>query len=252
MSTEGKDFEGKTSQITFTGSNRVSSETISIFTSSSTEGREKFSVSLDMVTLLSLNNGSSLYLSEQEKSRLILDPREANITIVDNDGRQHIKRSIVLFINNCSLLYPVTVIGFLNSTLNAVEGDDLIFTVGVLQGSLDVSVTVMFTTEDATAKGMYDGHRIFIKIKNNLLLAAGSDYDDTSVYLAFIGEFVQMVSVKMIVDEKSESPEKFYGKISAADSLPSNVLLEPFRAEVIITDKEGSEIYYVTVFSNSD
>ena len=252
MSTEGKDFEGKTSQITFTGSNRVSSETISIFTSSSTEGREKFSVSLDMVTLLSLNNGSSLYLSEQEKSRLILDPREANITIVDNDGRQHIKRSIVLFINNCSLLYPVTVIGFLNSTLNTVEGDDLIFTVGVLQGSLDVSVTVMFTTEDATAKGMYDGHRIFIKIKNNLLLAAGSDYDDTSVYLAFIGEFVQMVSVKMIVDEKSESPEKFYGKISAADSLPSNVLLEPFRAEVIITDKEGSEIYYVTDFSNSD
>ena len=90
MSTEGKDFEGKTSQITFTGSNRVSSQTISIFTSSSTEGLEDFSVSLDMVTLLHLNNGSSLYLSEQEKSRLILDPREANITIVDNDGRQHI------------------------------------------------------------------------------------------------------------------------------------------------------------------
>ena len=142
-------------------------------------------------------------------------------------------------------MYPVTVIGFLNSTLNTVEGDDLIFTVGVLQGSLDVSVTVMFTTEDATAKGMYAGHRILLKIKNYLLLAAGSDYDDTTSYLALIGESVQMVSVETIVDKRSEAPEKFYGKISAVNSLPSNVLLEPFRAEVIITDKEGSEIYYV-------
>ena len=59
-------------------------------------------------------------------------------------------------------MYLVTLIGFLISTLNAVEGDDLIFTVGVLQGSLDVSVTVMFTTEDATAKGMYAGQGIII------------------------------------------------------------------------------------------
>ena len=63
---------------------------------------------------------------------------------------------------------------------------------------------------------------------------------------------MQMVSVKIIVDEKSEAPEKFYGKISAVNSLPSNILLEPLRSEVIITDKEGSKVNYVTVFSNSD
>ena len=48
----------------------------------------------------------------------------------------------------------MAVIGFLNTTLSSVEGDSVNFSIGVLQGSLDVSVTIMFTTEDVTAKGI--------------------------------------------------------------------------------------------------
>ena len=50
--------------------------------------------------------------------------------------------------------YLVAVIGFLNTTLSSVEGDSVNFSIGVLQGSLDVSVTIMFSTEDVTAKGI--------------------------------------------------------------------------------------------------
>ena len=48
----------------------------------------------------------------------------------------------------------MAVIGFLNTTLSSVEGDSVNFSIGVLQGSLDVSITIMFTTEDVTAKGI--------------------------------------------------------------------------------------------------
>ena len=47
----------------------------------------------------------------------------------------------------------MAIIGFLNTNLT-LEGEGVLnFTVGVLQGDLDTSVTVLFTTEDTSAKG---------------------------------------------------------------------------------------------------
>ena len=49
----------------------------------------------------------------------------------------------------------MAVIGFLNTNLTIFEGEgELIFTIGVLQGYLDAFVTVLFTTEELSAKGI--------------------------------------------------------------------------------------------------
>ena len=48
----------------------------------------------------------------------------------------------------------MAVIGFLNTNLSVREGEGALnFTVGVVQGYLDTSVTVLFTSEDASARG---------------------------------------------------------------------------------------------------
>jgi hypothetical protein len=48
----------------------------------------------------------------------------------------------------------VAVIGFLNPNISVYEGDGVLnFTIGVVQGYLDTSVTVLFTSEDASARG---------------------------------------------------------------------------------------------------
>ena len=48
----------------------------------------------------------------------------------------------------------MAVIGFLNTNLTILVGEAVVnFTVGVLQGDLDTSVTVLFNTADATAEG---------------------------------------------------------------------------------------------------
>ena len=45
-------------------------------------------------------------------------------------------------------------IGFLNTNLSVYEGEGVLnFTIGVVQGYLDTIVTVLFTSEEATAKG---------------------------------------------------------------------------------------------------
>ena len=45
-------------------------------------------------------------------------------------------------------------IGFLNTNLTIFEGEGtLSFTIGVLQGYLDIFVSVLFTTEASSAKG---------------------------------------------------------------------------------------------------
>ena len=54
-------------------------------------------------------------------------------------------------------LTPVAVIGFLNTNLTVFESEGTLnFTIGVLQGYLDTSVTVVFTTEASSAKGKLD------------------------------------------------------------------------------------------------
>ena len=53
-----------------------------------------------------------------------------------------------------------------------------------------------------------------------------------------------MISVNIISDDTSEAPETFYGRISVVDSMPSNVHLEPLRAEVTIIDMEGMKLIY--------
>lgn len=53
-------------------------------------------------------------------------------------------------------LLSVAVIGFLNTTVSLVEGNSVLnISIGVLQGSLDALVNVIFITEDMTAKGMW-------------------------------------------------------------------------------------------------
>ena len=47
----------------------------------------------------------------------------------------------------------VAVIGFLNTNLTIFEGDEVNFTIGVLQGYLDTTVTILFTTESSNAQG---------------------------------------------------------------------------------------------------
>ena len=48
----------------------------------------------------------------------------------------------------------MAVIGFLSTNLTIFEGEGtLIFTIGVLQGYLDIFVSVLFTTETSSAKG---------------------------------------------------------------------------------------------------
>ena len=56
----------------------------------------------------------------------------------------------------CTYFKTVAVIGFLSTTVTAVEGSNnnwLNFSIGVIQGYLDIHVTINFTTEDVTAKG---------------------------------------------------------------------------------------------------
>ena len=50
----------------------------------------------------------------------------------------------------------MAIIGFLNTTISILEGAGslLNFSIGVLQGYLDILVTITFTTEDVTAQGI--------------------------------------------------------------------------------------------------
>ena len=52
------------------------------------------------------------------------------------------------------LSLAVAVIGFLNTNLTIIfEGGEVNFTIGVLQGYLDTTVTILFTTEASNAQG---------------------------------------------------------------------------------------------------
>ena len=87
FATEGTDFAAIPSpEVTFTAGNRIKQLTISIMSSNSTERREAFTVTLDEVTLTHASNKMPLNLSDQEQARLILNPRIASITILDDNG----------------------------------------------------------------------------------------------------------------------------------------------------------------------
>ena len=75
------------SQVTFTGGARVSTESISIISDTSTEEREEFTLALESFNLIHPGNGSALEISEQEQSRLMLRPSTAAIIILDDDGK---------------------------------------------------------------------------------------------------------------------------------------------------------------------
>ena len=63
----------------------------------------------------------------------------------------------------------MAVIGFLNTTLSALEGEITInFPIGVVQGYLDTLVTVLFTTEEATAKGIPTEIMIIVAIYHSM------------------------------------------------------------------------------------
>ena len=63
--------------------------------------------------------------------------------------------STVWYVHVCTYFNTVAVIGFLSTTVTAVEGSNnwLNFSIGVIQGYLDIHVTINFTTEDVTTKG---------------------------------------------------------------------------------------------------
>ena len=81
------------SQVTFTGGNRLKNLIIHIIADNSTEESEEFTVTLDRVILTNSVNGNTPNLTDQERARLILDSRAANIIILDNNGT----------INNCAV-----------------------------------------------------------------------------------------------------------------------------------------------------
>ena len=84
---EGTDFAAiASSQVLFTAGIRVNSLAIPIISSNSTESSEEFFVTLDEVVLIHTNNGSRVDLSDQERARLILNPRRASITILDDNS----------------------------------------------------------------------------------------------------------------------------------------------------------------------
>ena len=75
-----------TSLVTFTASSRVKSQVIPIIFSNSTESSEEFSITLDNVILIHTKDKSMPNLSNQERARLILNPRIADVTILDDNG----------------------------------------------------------------------------------------------------------------------------------------------------------------------
>ena len=84
---EGTDFAAITSsEITFTAGNQIKRLAIPIISSNSTESSEGFTVSLDEVFLIHANNKTLLNLSGQELAHLILNPRIANVTILDDNS----------------------------------------------------------------------------------------------------------------------------------------------------------------------
>ena len=84
---EGRDFSALTSsQITFSAVNRVQRLAIPIIYTNSTEISEEFTVTLDEVILINTINRTTVNLSEEESARLILNPRIASITILDDNG----------------------------------------------------------------------------------------------------------------------------------------------------------------------
>ena len=88
MCTDGRDFSAiASSQTNFTAGNQVRSLSIPIISTNSTESSEEFTITLDEVILIYTNNGTAVDLSEQERARLILNPRIANITILDDNGK---------------------------------------------------------------------------------------------------------------------------------------------------------------------
>ena len=92
-----------------------------------------------------------LNLSKDERPRLTLKPGVAVVKIIDDDGM--FKDPMYLFYK--SVLTPEAAIGFLNTNLTIFEGGEVNFTIGVLQGYLDTTVTILFTTEVSSAKGSY-------------------------------------------------------------------------------------------------
>ena len=135
-------------------------------------------------------------------------------------------------------LTSVAVIGFLNTNLTILEEEGVVnFTIGVLQGYLDTSMTVLFATEASSAKGSTYSMILYYMLPATLCpLSAGSDYIETSRVLSFTGDSVQTISVQIIDDGISEPPETFLGLLSRADGviIPPNVHLEPNRATATI------------------
>ena len=84
---EGTDFAAiASSEITFNADSRIKHLAIPIISSNSTESREWFIVTLDEVIFIHMNNKTNLNLSDQERARLILNPRIANVTILDDNS----------------------------------------------------------------------------------------------------------------------------------------------------------------------
>ena len=74
------------SEITFTAVNQVKQLSIPIISTNSTESSEEFTVTLDKVMLVHSNTRITVNVSDQESARLILNPRIANVTILDDNG----------------------------------------------------------------------------------------------------------------------------------------------------------------------
>ena len=109
----------------------------------------------------------------------------------------------------------------------------------LLDGQLDRSVTVGFSTENGGALGTFaDEHNLIscevILIDGVLCSIDPEDYSETAVQLEFTpGTQRLSVFVSITDDDVVEQPEVFFGVLN---DMGSPVLIDPSRANVTIVD----------------
>ena len=102
-------------------------------------------------------------------------------------------------------------------------------------------MSIIFTTEDGTARGTEKDYKIMLQSLRHFLQyhIAGLDYATVSTNRTITGNAVLSISIPVLDDDLFESQETFYGQLSATDSLPTNIHLKPDRAVATITDNKG-------------
>ena len=135
--------------IFFTNANRNQNLTLQILSDDLTEVYETFMAVLSSVFLAGTAGGAAIEQTNQERDRLIINPKIATVKILDDDGISLWIRYFII-----TILFPiVAIIGFQSTVLNASEDSGgVYFHIAVLSGVLRVNVSINFSTIDNSAQ----------------------------------------------------------------------------------------------------